>query len=175
LSHGWDQTLFKDFADKLTDRDKRNSPIARADELLRRLKNAREWAQTAMAAAQKAQERYTNRYRIQALVFKERDKVWLSLENIKTSRPSKKLNAKYAKFTVWKAIGSHNYKLNTLPEVHNVFHSRLLRPIKERTLLRQVVTDTHPSAQIVDEDLKYIINKILDKKEKGSRARYLVK
>ena len=67
------------------DRNKRNSPVARADELLRRLRDAREWAQTAMAAAQEAQERYTNRYRIQAPVFKEGDKVWLSLENIKTS------------------------------------------------------------------------------------------
>jgi hypothetical protein len=51
LSHGWDQTLFKDFADKLTDRDKRNSLIARADKLLQRLRDAREWAQTAMTAA----------------------------------------------------------------------------------------------------------------------------
>ena len=44
LSHGWDQTLFEDFADKLTDRNKRNSPVARADKLLRRLRDACEWA-----------------------------------------------------------------------------------------------------------------------------------
>jgi hypothetical protein len=175
LSHGWDQTLFEDFADKLTDRDKRNSPVARADELLRRLRDAREWAQTAMAAAQEAQERYTNRYRIQAPVFKEGDKVWLSLENIKTSRPSKKLDAKYAKFTVRKAIGSHSYELDTPPGVHNVFHSRLLRPVKEKTLPGQVVTDAHPPAQMVDGDLEYTVDEILDEKGKGSRARCLVK
>jgi hypothetical protein len=128
-----------------------------------------------MAATQEAQERYTNRYRIQALVFKEGDKVWLSLENIKTSRPSKKLDAKYAKFTVRKAIGSHSYKLNTSPGVHNVFHSRLLRPVKEKTLPGQVVADAHPLTQMVDKDLKYTIDKILDKKGKGNRARCLVK
>jgi hypothetical protein len=175
LSHKWDQTLFEDFAHKLTDRDKRNSPVARADELLRRLRDAREWAQTTIAAAQKAQERYTNRYRIQAPVFKKGDKVWLSLENIKTSRPSKKLDAKYAKFTVRKAIGSHSYELDTPPGVHNIFHSRLLRPVKEKTLPGQIVTDTHPPAQMIDRDLEYTVDKILDKKSKGSRARCLVK
>jgi hypothetical protein len=79
------------------------------------------------------------------------------------------------KFTVRKAIGSHSYELNTLSEVHNVFYSRLLRLIKERTLPEQVVTDVYPSAQIVNRHLKYTVNKILDKKRKGSRARYLVK
>jgi hypothetical protein len=76
---------------------------------------------------------------------------------------------------VRKAIGSHSYKLDTLPRVHNVFHSRLLRPVKEKTLSGQVVTDAHPSAQIVDGDLEYTVDKILDKKGKGSRARCLVK
>jgi hypothetical protein len=109
------------------------------------------------------------------LVFKKGDKVWLSLENIKTSWPSKKLDAKYAKFTVWKTIGSHSYELDTLSRVHNVFYSRLLRPVKEKTLLGQVVTDAHPPAQMVDRDLKYTMDKILDKKGKGSRARCLVK
>jgi hypothetical protein len=69
----------------------------------------------------------------------------------------------------------HSYELDTLSEVHNVFYSRLLRPVKEKILLGQVVTDAHLFAQIVNGDLKYIINKILDKKGKGSRVYYLVK
>jgi hypothetical protein len=75
LSHGWDQTLFEDFADELTDQSPRKSPVARADRLLRRLKDAREWAQASIAAAQEVQERNTNRYRTQAPSFQVNDKV----------------------------------------------------------------------------------------------------
>jgi hypothetical protein len=79
------------------------------------------------------------------------------------------------KFTVWKAIGLHSYKLDTSSGVHNVFYSRLLQLIKEKTLPGQVVTNAHPPTQMVNKDLEYTINKILDKKDKNSRARYLVK
>jgi hypothetical protein len=79
------------------------------------------------------------------------------------------------KFTVRKTISLHSYKLNTLPRVHNVFYSWLLRPVKEKTLLGQVVTDTHSLTQMIDRDLEYTVDKILNKKGKGSRARCLVK
>ena len=101
--------------------------------------------------------------------------MWLSLENIKTSRPNKKLDAKYAKFTVRKAVGSHSYELDILLEIYNVFYSRLLRPVKATALSGQVVTDAHPPAQMVDGNLEYAIDEILDKKGKGSSARCLVK
>ena len=48
-----------------------------------------------MATAQEAQEKAVNRGRVQALIYRVSDKVWLSLENITTDRPSKKLDAKY--------------------------------------------------------------------------------
>jgi hypothetical protein len=69
----------------------------------------------------------------------------------------------------------HSYELDTPPGVHNVFHSRLLRPVKEKTLPGQVVTNAHLLTQMIDGDLEYTVNKILDEKGKGSRARYLVK
>jgi hypothetical protein len=75
---------------------------------------------------------------------------------------------------VWKAIGLHSYKLDTPPEVHNVFYSWLLQPIK-KTLSEQVVIDVHSSAQIINKDLEYTVNKILDKKDKGSCVCCLVK
>ena len=126
-------------------------------------------------AVQDAQKKHINRYKIQAPVFKEGDQVWLSLENIKTNRPNKKLDAKYAKFTVQKTIGSYNYELDTPPGVHNVFHSRLLWPVKAKTLAGQVGTDLYPPAQMIDGDLEYTMDEILDKKGKGSRIRCLVK
>jgi hypothetical protein len=76
---------------------------------------------------------------------------------------------------VRKAISLHSYKLDTLLRVHNVFYSQLLQPVKEKALLGQVVINTHLFAQIIDKDLKYTVNKILDKKGKDSCARCLIK
>ncbi len=66
--------------------------MSRVDRILRKLKEVRELAETMMATAQEAQETAANRKRTQAPVYRVGDKVWLSLENIKTDRPSKKLD-----------------------------------------------------------------------------------
>jgi hypothetical protein len=42
LLYGWHQDLFKDFADELSAQDARDSPIAKADRILRKLKELRE-------------------------------------------------------------------------------------------------------------------------------------
>ena len=81
-----------------------------------------------MALAQQAQEEYANKTRGQSVSYKVGDKVWLNLKNVRTDRPSKKLDAKHAKFTITEVISSHAYRLNTPGEIHNVFHSSLLRP-----------------------------------------------
>jgi hypothetical protein len=62
-----------------------------------------------MAAAQDTQEKQTNTYRSQAPAYHVGDKVWLSLENIQSNRPSKSLDHRYAKFTVLEVLRSHNY------------------------------------------------------------------
>jgi hypothetical protein len=59
------------------------------------------------------------------------DKVLLSLENLKTIRPSKKLDQKRAgPFEVLEQIGNNAYRIK-LPDSwkqHNVFHVSLLEP-----------------------------------------------
>lgn len=178
LSHGWNQSLFENLADKLSTEDNRNSPIASADRILRTLKEAREWAQASIAAAQEAQEQASNRKRDPAPSYKVGDKVWLSLENIKTDRPSKKLDARYAKFKVLEVIGSHSYKLDTPPGIHDVFHARLLRPANSTPLPGQIIEESQPPAILVDNTEEYDVECILDQKKapgRGSRLRYLVK
>lgn len=178
LSHGWNQSLFESLADELSKEDHRDSPIARADRIVRRLKEAREWAQASMATAQEAQEQASNQKRDQAPNYKVGDRVWLSLENIKTDRPSKKLDARYAKFKVLEVVGSHSYKLDTPPGIHNVFHARLLRPANSSPLPGQIVEESQPPAILVDDTEMYDIECILDQKKapgRGSRLRYLVK
>jgi hypothetical protein len=75
LSHGWHQDLFKDFIDKLLAQDAGDSPIKKANRILQKLKELREWAQAAMAMAQEAQEKAVNRGRVQASIYHVGDKV----------------------------------------------------------------------------------------------------
>ena len=42
-------------------------------------------------------------------------------------RPYKKLHWKNSKYTVLKVISNYNYKLNTLLEIHDIFHVSLLK------------------------------------------------
>jgi len=56
-----------------------------------------------------------------------------------TDRPSKKLDAKYAKYIITEIINSYSYKLNTLLGIYNVFYTRLLKPVKSSPLLGQVI------------------------------------
>lgn len=81
-----------------------------------------------MAETQQEQERQVNRQQNPSPAYKIGDKVWLNLRNLRTDRPSKKLDDKAAKFTITEVIGSYNYKLDVPGAVHNVFHVDLLRP-----------------------------------------------
>ena len=59
------------------------------------------------------------------------ERVYLVASNIRTRRPSKKLDAKkLGPFTIVEVISPHAYRL-ALPasmKVHNVFHASLLQP-----------------------------------------------
>ena len=68
----------------------------------------------------------------EAKSYRVGDKVWLSGQNIRTTRPAKKLDYKYhGPFVISKCIGTQTYQLD-LPEVlqniHYVFHVSLLEP-----------------------------------------------
>lgn len=154
---------------------RRYSPVQQAEELVRKLQQAREWAQAAMAEAQQRQEDTTNQKRSQAPSFQVGDKVWLSLKNIRTDRPSKTLDARNAKYTITEVVGSHSYRLNTPPGIHDVFHSQLLRLAGDDPLPSQVRTETHPSPQVVGEDIEYEVESILDEKLVRGKRKLLVK
>ena len=178
LSHGYHVEPFAFETEELRPIGK--SPIQIGEGILHRLREARNWAQAAMATAQQQQEEFANRHRQPAVSFRIGDKVWLNLKNIKTDRPSKKLDDKNGKFTITEVINSHAYRLDTPPGIENVFHVSLLRPAGTDPLPSQIVAEAQPPA-IISEDgeEEYEVEEILRARTRkigrGSRREVLVK
>ena len=177
LSHGYHMEPFAFETDTLRSSEK--SPIQIGESILSKLRQARDWAQAAIATAQQQQEEFANRHRQPAISFRVGDKVWLNLKNIKTDRPSRKFDDKNAKFTVIDAVNSHAYRLDTPPGIDNVFHVSLLRPAGSDPLPSQIVTEPQPPAIVTDVGEEFEVEKILQARTRkigrGSRREVLVK
>ena len=121
-------------------------------------------SQPSTDTAQKLYEHHANSWCQPAPEYKIGNKVWLDLWNVQMDRPSKKLNWQYSKFTVLKKVGSHTYHLNTLAEVHPVFHMWLLWPVNDNPLPSQTQTDWQPPAIIGENgDKEYKVEEIVAK------------
>lgn len=155
------------------------TPRQKAEQIVSKLKGAMDIAVTELAAAQERMERTANRHRDPAPKYKIGDSVWLDLRNVRTERPSKKLDCRHAKFQVIAQVGSHAYKLNTPPGVHPVFHAALLRPASSDPFPSQRNDDYQPPAQIIDGEEEYLVERIMDERVKrvgrGTRQEFLVK
>ena len=143
------------------------------------MKQATEWAQAAIAAAQQQQEEYANRRRDAAEQFSAGDKVWLSLQNIRTPRTSRKLDWLQAKYTITRVVSSHSYELDVPPGIHPVFHVDLLRRAASDPLPSQRRDDAQPPPQLVNDDVEWTVEEILCARSKkigrGYRREALVK
>ena len=91
--------------------------------------------------------------------------VWLSVRNIKTTRPSKKLDYKrVGPYTVNKVIKKNAYKLDLLNMmcIHNIFHVSVLTKYSPYAI-GQPLSELQP--MIVDESDKWEVERILDFKQ----------
>lgn len=181
LTHGYDLEPIQ-LSESVVNRPAK-SRIARGEQIVKKLKDAQDLAVTMLANAQDLHERYANAHRTPAPDHQPGDVVWLDLRHIRSDRPSRKLDVQHAKFTVLEKVGSHAYRLNTPPGIHDVFHTRLLRPATEDPLPSQVITEWQPKQlKSIDETPfsdKWRIERIIDEKIKnrgrGVRHFYLVK
>ena len=132
---------------------------------------------TKMSAAQAKYQDDTDRHRLPAPTFKLGDEVWLDSSNIRTKRPSRKLDWKnLGRFTIKKVLSPWAYELD-LPstmKIHPVFHVSLLLPVAKDPLPGQVPPPLQPIE--VDGNISWEVEDIYDsKKVQGGNVQYLVK
>ena len=131
-----------------------------------------------MTYAQALQQEYANRTRLPAPSFQVGDLVTLNARNIKTQRPSKKLDWKrLGPFRIEEVVSSHAYRL-ALPstmKVHDVFHVVLLEPAASDPFPGQ--ENPPPPPVIVEGEEEWAVEEILDSRLFGPRKRlqYLVR
>ncbi len=124
------------------------------------------------------QKETVNWKRQQSYNFKKENKIWLNLKNIYTDWLCKKFDVKNIKYIIVKKISSHFFCLNTLSEIHNVFHSVMLQSAAIDSFSSQHMTDLQFSSQIVSNEEEFKIEKILKKRfiwcRKEFKKKYLL-
>ncbi|KAI0990752.1 hypothetical protein K3495_g17435, partial [Podosphaera aphanis] len=139
LRHGYD---LDPITEPTPQKDESRHPGAiAAHEYIKRLRDAQDFAQAAMASAQQRYESNANQSRRQPERFNVGDKVWLNLKHISTPQLSKKLAWQHAKYEVTAVPDALTVELNVPGNIHNRFHVELIK---------RAGTDPYPS-QIHDD------------------------
>lgn len=139
-----------------------SSPLAQ--ERLKNLHEVQEDLKFHIKSAQETQERYYNQHVVAQPPFAPGDQVWLVRKNIKTTRPSDKLDAKkLGPFTILEAVNTRSFRLelpHTMSKVHPVFHVSLLERFQANTIEGR--TAPIPPPIEIDGELEWEVEEIVD-------------
>jgi hypothetical protein len=127
---------------------------------------------------QQAQERYKKYYDRKIMDvpdFRVGDKVWLIRKNIKTTRPTSKLDYKrLGPYTITAEINPRAYRL-ALPKemkIHNVFHVSLLEKYDGNRIPGRIA-EPSPAVEVEGQE-EWIVRRILDSRRRYGRLEYRV-
>ena len=127
------------------------------------IKNLHQTLQEEITTAQLRQKETWNKQRKADPNLKSGDMLWFLPRNVKTTRPSKKLDyKKMGPFKIIKKVGTSSYKLN-LPAsmtIHNIFHISLLEPYEDNKFPSQIQTPPPPIE--IDGEPEYELEEIID-------------
>lgn len=129
-----------------------------------------------MLAAQAQHEEYANRSRNPAPRYRVGDYVWLNAKNIKTLRPTKKLDWKnLGPFRIQKVVSPYSYCLEVSDSFrkHLMFHVSLLRPAHQDPVPGQVAEPPPPVEVEGHEEweVKEIVDSFWDRRGRGGKPR----
>jgi hypothetical protein len=128
-----------------------------------------------------AQDKYKENYDARTAStpsFAVGDKVWLLRKNIRTTRPSQKLDTKrMGPFKVLGVVGDGElaYRLElpgSMKQIHPVFHVSLLEPYHENRWVERV--QPPPPPEEIEGELEYEVKEILDSRVIRGKLQYLV-
>jgi hypothetical protein len=146
-----------------------------AEDLVTTLRQVHEQLIEELTRAQHSYKEYADKQRKEQPTFNIGDKVWLLRRNVRTTRPSDKLDYKrLGPFTITAQIGPVAFRLQ-LPasmKIHNVFHTSLLEPYYHSTIPGRK-EKAAPPVYIEDQE-EWEISSILDSKLIHGKLHYLV-
>ncbi|KAH8172320.1 reverse transcriptase (RNA-dependent DNA polymerase) domain-containing protein [Sarocladium implicatum] len=119
---------------------------------------------------QNRMKHYADKKRVEGPTLKKGDKAYLLRKNIRTKRPSNKLDwKKLGPFKIKRVVSKVNYELE-LPKdsgIHPVFHVSLLEPAPPNAELETQLN--------LEDERQYIVQKILNERRTKNGLEYLVK
>ena len=151
------------------------STVPAADELAQRLDNIHAELKAELEIAQQRQQYQFNKHVLPSPKYQPDQLVWLLRRNIRTTRPSLKLDhRRLGPFPVVREIGNDAYLLRLPPylsRLHPVFHTSLLEPYSDPS---EFHTHATPEPfQLADDST--LISDVLDCRKTGHRYNYLVR
>jgi hypothetical protein len=141
-----------------------------------RLEKLADFLQCEIRFSLATQSEFADRHRVSPPDLRPGDYVWLLRRHIRTTRPSSKLDYKrLGRFQILSKVSSHAYKLDLPPsmKVHPVFHISLLEPCSSNPLPGQRLPQPEPT--IVDDEVVWEVEEILDSKLNRGHLHYLVR
>jgi hypothetical protein len=149
-----------------------------AETFVSRMEKLRQEAAAALQKAAEDMKRYYDKGHQRASDYRLGDLVYLEGTNLRSDRPTKKLDDKrFGPFKIVKKVGQRAYKLDlprTWKKVHPVFHTVLLRPYHPPTSLLQQKPPPPPPID-VEGALEHEVEEVVACRKRRGRTEYLVK
>jgi Reverse transcriptase (RNA-dependent DNA polymerase)/RNase H-like domain found in reverse transcriptase/Integrase zinc binding domain/Retroviral aspartyl protease/Chromo (CHRromatin Organisation MOdifier) domain len=144
------------------------------NDMLSQLQKAINNAKTSLLQAQQRQQQYANESR-REVTFKVGDEVLLSTANLRNMERAPKLYPKFiGPYKIKKVISDVAYELD-LPmtmRIHHTFHvSKLKKYNKDDNEIFEREQIIRPAPIIINEEEEFEVEKIIDKRETGTRSR----
>ena len=159
----------------LTIVEESNNP--RAEDFAKQIEDVRAVLKANLKTAQEQYKRSYDKHAIAAPNFQVGDKVWLNRRNIRTTRPSQKLDVKrMGPFRISKKIGdagmAYRLELPGQMRIHPVFHVSLLEPYVESGIRGR--KQEPPLPVEVEGEVEYEVERVLDSRVVRGKLRYFV-